>query len=302
MKPIKLEPIYKSTAWAGRKINSIRHLEGESIGIAREVCAYKGSENIVKTAPYAGQKISEVIRTHKTEFLGNIQTDQLIRIAYMDAREDLSIQVHPNAQLGIKENDFEKSEAWYVLEADEGSRVTVGLSINGINEIRERIQTGKLEPVLIHEQVQTGDFILVPAGLIHACGKGLFVLEIGTYGGITYRLFDYDRGRALDIEKGLEALDPSLRCTITHCSPKPGCSQIGVDHTLFRAEVIDVLQSYTFANEEVYFVLTCVENHCIVRTVDGIYPLEFTESILLPANSGECIVEGTARLIRSSMK
>jgi len=302
MEPIKLTPVYKTAIWAGRRINDIRGIDGDNIGIAREVCAYKGTENTVQNGVYAGKKISEVISQCRHELLGNIASDQLIRVAYMDAKEDLSIQVHPNAVLAALERDFEKSEAWYVLDAEEGSCVTVGISIEDSRQIAERIQNGSLEQVLIRKPVQKGDFILVPAGMVHACGAGLFVIEVGSYGGITYRLYDYGRGRSLDIEKGLEALNPTLRSTVTHCTFKPGQSQIGVDHALFRAEVIDVVDCFAIENSRNYYVLTCVENCCNVQTKDGVWPLDYTETILIPAESGECIILGSARIIKSYMK
>ena len=302
MEPIKLAPVYKSSIWAGRKINNIRGLDGDNIGIAREVCAYKGSENIVRNGVHAGKKISEVIRLCKQELLGDIDSDQLVRVAYMDAEQDLSIQVHPTAEKAALVQDLEKSEAWYVLDAKEGSCVTVGISIDDPRQIEDRILSGDLEEVLIRKPVRKGDFVLVPAGMIHACGAGLFVIEIGSYGGITYRLYDYGRGRSLDIEKGMDAMDPALRTTIIHCPPMPGQSQIGVDHPLFRAEVIDADDRYIIENNASYYVLTCVENACQIRTKEGELPLEYTESVLIPANSGECIVLGNARLIKSYMK
>lgn len=302
MEPLKLAPVYKSSIWAGNRINKIRGLDGENIGIAREVCAYRGSENTVTNGVHIGKPVSEVIASHHQELLGAIPSDQLIRVAYMDAKEDLSIQVHPSEALAEKVGDFEKSEAWYVLDSREGAYVTAGISMDDLTLIEEKIRNEDLEQHLIRLNVQKGDFILIPSGMIHACGAGLFVIEIGSYGGITYRLYDYGRGRSLDIEKGLEALDPTLRTTVNHCPPRPGQAQTGVDHRLFRADVIDIEGEYIIGNTEVYYVLTCVEHNCRVQTATGNYPLAYTESILIPANSGTCILSGCARIIRSYMK
>ena len=95
MKPLRLQPVYIKTIWAGHTLHDIRSLPEEGIGIAREVCAYKNSENLIAEGEYQGKSIKELIQEHHEELMGRDDSNQLIRAAYIDAIEDLSIQVHP---------------------------------------------------------------------------------------------------------------------------------------------------------------------------------------------------------------
>ena len=136
MKPLRLEPVYKESIWAGSRLSKIRGLSAPGIGIAREVCAYRGSENRVRDGEYAGQSIAELIREKGVQLMGDDASGQLVRVAYIDAREDLSVQVHPNEVQARAVGDYEKSEAWYILEAGEGASIIAG--VNTADEKRLR--------------------------------------------------------------------------------------------------------------------------------------------------------------------
>ncbi len=301
MKPIRLEPVYKKTIWADNYLSQLRNLD-EKIGIAREVCAYKGSENNVLSPEFAGLKISDVIKTHHEELMGDDPNDQLIRCAYMSSAEDLSIQVHMNEEQAQKVGDYEKSEAWYVLRSGEDGSVVVGVNTNDKEVLKQAIQNNELEKYLIRKPVQEGDFVMVPANLIHANGKDLLVLEIGSYGGITYRLYDYGRGRDLDLDKGLEVSDTTLRSQINHF-PIPEKFEnrisVGVHHHLFHTDVVDVEEEMLLTNENNYSIVTCVKNECTIECEGEEYRLRYTETILLPASIEEYIIKGTCRVLRS---
>ena len=107
--PIRLEPVYKKAIWAGERLKKIRGLQEDGIGICREVCAYKGSENRVEEGQFKGCRIDQVIADYRRELMGPDDSGQLVRVAYMDTREDLSIQVHPNEDQAERIGDFEKS-------------------------------------------------------------------------------------------------------------------------------------------------------------------------------------------------
>ena len=159
MEPIRLEPVYKQTIWADNYISETRNLSENKVGIAREVCAYKGSENIVAEGEFAGQKISDVIEKHHKEIMGRDESDQLIRCAYMSSALDLSIQVHMKQGDAEKIGDYEKSESWYVLRAGEGARITVGVTTDDKEVLRKAIENNCLEKYLITKEVKEGDFV-----------------------------------------------------------------------------------------------------------------------------------------------
>lgn len=296
--PIRLEPVYKKAIWAGDRLKRIRGLEEDGIGICREVCAYKGSENLIGEGPFKGQKITQVIADFHEDFMGRDGSDQLVRAAYMDTLEDLSIQVHPNEAQARAVGDFEKSESWYIVEADPGAYITAGVNCPDKGLLRNAAESGELEQYLVRIPVSAGDFAMIPAGMVHACGKHMLALEVGSFGGITYRLYDYGRGRPLDLDKGMEILDPSLRCEVIHAQEKiPGAPRPLVRHRLFGADLLDVDGTWTLEGYEGYRILCCVEGECRIVRAGEEYPLAYTRTIMIPASCGPVEVRGNARLL-----
>lgn len=303
LKPLRLKPVYIKSIWAGDRLYNIRHLEEKGIGIAREVCAYKNSENIIAEGKYAGTSIKELIDHHHEELMGSDPSTQLIRAAYIDAVEDLSVQVHPNQDYAQKIGDFEKSESWYILEAEEGAYITAGTTITDKEILRKAAEDGTLENYIKKVPVKKGDFALIPAGLLHACGKHMLAIEIGSFGGITYRLYDYGRPRPLDLEKGFEVLDPTLSCSMTH-HPIPlhrkDNVRVGVDHPLFHVNVIDIEKEMELHGNHQYYILVCVDGSCIIQCEDEEYPLTYTQSLLIPASVDMLRVKGNVRLLKAT--
>ena len=296
--PIRLEPVYKKAIWAGARLKKIRGLQEDGIGICREVCAYKGSENRVEEGQFKGCRIDQVIADYRRELMGPDDSGQLVRVAYMDTREDLSIQVHPNEEQAERIGDFEKSESWYILEADPGAYITAGVNCTDKATLRNAAESGDMEQYLVRIPVKAGDFAMIPAGLVHACGKDMLALEVGSFGGITYRLYDYGRGRPLDLDKGMEILDPSLRCELVHTQEKvPGVPRPLVRHRLFSADVLDVEGVWTLDGYEGYRILCCVEGACRIIWDGEEYPLPYTKTLLIPAGCGPVEIRGNARLL-----
>lgn len=300
MKPLRLEPVYKASIWAGDRLSRIRGLKEPGIGIAREVCAYRGSENRIRDGEYAGRSIGELIQEEAPRLMGEDASGQLVRVAYIDAREDLSVQVHPGEAQARAVGDYEKSEAWYILEAGEGASIIAGVNTTDRERLRQAAQDGSLDACLVRHPVQAGDVALIPAGMVHACGGDMLALEVGSFGGITYRLYDYGRGRSLDLEESFQTLDASLSCKIGHFQEKKANKiQSAIRHTLFSADIIDVEDIFTILPQGKYYILTCVEGSCRVCAMGAEEPLSYTETLLIPASCGEVVIKGKARLFRS---
>ena len=305
MNPIRLKPVYKETIWASSRISDIRGLNNPAVGIAREVCAYHGSENEVLSAPFDGEKISDVIRAHHDEILGGEPADQLVRVAYMGSAEDLSIQVHPNEEQARTVGDYEKSESWYILEADPGATIVAGIDPMDKESFTKAAMDGSLEKHLHHMPVKAGDFVYIPANLVHANGKHMLVLEIGSYGGITYRIYDYGRGRSLDIDKSYAIMNPDLQPALTEHPFRPvHGSEVstGVDCRLFHVDVIDVEQEYRIPAEGGCYALTCVSGSCSIGCGNTEESLDYTQTILIPAACPDLTIHGKCRILRSWMK
>lgn len=302
MKPLRLKPVYVKSIWAGNRLKSIRNLPEEGIGISREVCAYKNSENIIAEGEYAGKSIKELIDNNHIELMGEELNNQLVRVAYIDAIEDLSIQVHPKEEYAKKLNDYEKSESWYILEAEEGSYITAGTVIEDKNLLRQATENGTLEQYIRRITVKEGDFALIPAGMLHACGKNMLAIEIGSFGGVTYRIYDYGRPRSLDLDKSFLILDTALQCSIKHF-PLPEVPennvQTGVEHELFHVDVLDISEEIKIKSDGFYYILTCVKGNCTVECDKESYSLSYTETLLIPASAGDLKIKGHCRVLKS---
>ena len=306
--PLLPEPYYLSTIWAGDRLTKIRGLEvepGKPWGIAREVCAYPGApNNVIANGPWAGHDLAWAIENHHEELMGDDPEHQMIRMAYMDPVEDLSIQVHPVEDYAREhEDDREKSESWYVLEADPGAYVVAGTTTDDRDALRAAAEDDAIDRFARKVPVSEGDFILIPAGCMHACGKNMLAIEVGSFGGITYRICDYGRGRKLDIDKAFDVLDCSLMPEPVHLGAYERRVETvvrpGVRHRLFASDVADVAGSWKVEKDNVYEVVTAVKNDATVVVGDGEYHVPYTRSIIIPAAIGLYEVRGDCRVLRS---
>lgn len=301
MKLIKCKPVRIPTIWAGCRLSVIRGYDcNEKIGIIREVCSYPGSENLIETCDYHDMNLRDLIDNHHQEIMGDDPSEHLLRAAYIDSSQDLSIQVHPNDEQAKLVNDYGKNECWYILDCGADASIIAGVSTDNLKEIRGSITNGTLDKYLIKIPVKPGDFAMIPAGLVHACGGNILALEVGSFGGITYRVYDYGRPRPLDIEKSLEVMDTSLRCELKHfpieviTDSKTRNAIINKD---FVVDIIDVSDGYEISDNKHYLVIVCIHNNCEVLTEDEHYHLEFTGSIIVPAIKTNVKIVGNARLL-----
>lgn len=308
MEPVFPKPYYLPSVWGGTRLSRLRGVQtlpGQPVGIAREVCAYPGAENTVQGGPYDGLHLGQLIARHRAAFLGDDPEDQLIRLAYMDPAEDLSVQVHPNEDYAVRvEGDREKSEAWYILEAEPGAAVVAGTTTQDLELLRRAAEEDTLHLHLRRVPVTAGDVVLIPCGMVHACGKGMLALELGSFGGITYRLWDYGRGRALDLERGFAVLDPALRPLVGHFAPgaRPQSGALvrpAIRHRLFAADLVDVADRWQENKGNTYQVLTAVEGDALLLAQGKEYPLPYTRTVILPASLGGFSVAGSCRILRS---
>jgi mannose-6-phosphate isomerase len=309
MKLIAPLPIYLSTIWGGTKLSKIRRISpppGEAFGICREVSTYHNAENTVANGEFAGMNLQALVKQYHKDLMGDDPSDQLVRVAYLDADENLSIQVHPDAEYAIQvEKDYEKSEAWYILQAEKGARIVAGTTIKEKGKIKEAIINGTFSTYFEWIPVRAGDLVMIPAGMMHACGKGILALEVGSFGGITYRLWDYGRGRALDIDKGLQVLDTALKADIKHFTPleRPlhGVSiRKGIRHTTFCTDLVDVKDSWIMEKRSnSYVIMTVLEGDALIEAQGFYEELSFTHTVIVPACIRELTVQGNCRLMLS---
>lgn len=221
--PLKFKPIFKEKIWGGDKIKTVLEKDYSPLTNCGELWAVSGVDgdiSVVEEGPLKGNGIKDLINQYKGDLIGQSVYEKFgdtfpLLIKFIDANQDLSIQVHPDDTLAkSRHNSFGKTEMWYIIQADEGSKL-----ITGFNQVVDKdtylkyFNDGKLEEILNKEAVLPDDVFFIPAGRVHTIGKGLLLAEIQQTSDITYRIYDFDRTdsngnkRELHTEEALDAID-----------------------------------------------------------------------------------------------
>lgn len=310
MGPLLFNTNYIAPIWSGDRINKTRGLAGpELYGEGFDLTAHRGMVTSVKGGPYNGAPLDQLISEHHAEVIGDTNDDGVCQTLLLDAKETVSVQVHPTeAYAQEHEDDHEKAEAWYVFEADPGSTLIAGSLTDDVDALRAAAADDTIgEKYGRRVPVTEGDFIVVPAGTLHAYGAGIFAVEIGTLGFTTYRLCDWGRGRELHVEKGFEVLDVRPQPEPLHLGTfdpsAPAHTTRGTsDDDLFIINIMDIPTTWGEETAGSYRTLTCVAGECDVTSAEGTVHLNFTDSCLVPASAGSYTVSGPCRLISSRMR
>ncbi len=221
--PLKFKPIYKEKLWGGQKINTVLGKDFGDLancGETWELSGVSGNVSEVVNGDRQGESIKDLIDEFKGALVGESTYEHFgnefpLLIKFIDAAQDLSIQVHPDDALAKeRHNGFGKTEMWYILQADDGATLISGFNKEtNKEEYLEYFNDGKLTDLLNVENVDKGDVFFLPAGRVHTIGKGLLLAEIQQTSDITYRIYDFDRidkdgnKRELHVEEALDAID-----------------------------------------------------------------------------------------------
>lgn len=223
-----------------------------------------------------------------------VDGDFPLLIKFIDAREKLSVQVHPQG----------KTEMWYVLKSEEGAELTLGLA-DGVteNEFKKAVESGDPMPLLNRVKVHAGESYFIPAGLVHAIGGGILVAEIQQNLDITYRLYDYGRGRELHTEKAFCAMREFSEKGIEDLRFSRGKtdSECIANCEFFSVFKIDLNGERKFCAEGPFSSLICIQGSAEIVCGNEKYPLAFGDCYVLPQGVGEYTLCGTAEILLSKV-
>lgn len=220
--PLKFEPILKDKIWGGEKLKQLldKPTDSKECGESWELSGVAGDISVVSEGELKGKSLTELIDTFKGDLLGDKVYSKFgnefpILIKFIDANQDLSIQVHPNDRMAKeRHNSFGKTEMWYVVDAEPEATLISGFNKpTSREEYLEYFNSGKLIDLLNRENVDKDDVFFLPAGRVHTIGKGLLIAEIQQTSDITYRIYDFDRTdaqgnkRELHVKEALDAID-----------------------------------------------------------------------------------------------
>ena len=318
MEPMLLKPVGKDNLWGGTRLRDefYKNIPVTPLAETWECSAHPQGPSMVVNGEHAGKNLDVVIKTHP-EYLGkrvNKAYGLPILIKFIDAKKDLSVQVHPNDEFArLYENDYGKSEMWYVIDADEGASLVHGFA-HDVNEkmLRQAVLDGDLYKHLNKVSVNKGDVFYTPAGTIHGIGAGCLIAEIQESSNLTYRVYDYDRldktgkKRELHFDKAMKVLNMKAeegykqKARLVHYYP--GCSrEILCRCKYFETEKVKVTKGISFTVMKSSFqVLLCLDGDGGLETFEYRKPLRFKKGdcIFLPAGLGRCFVVGECEFLK----
>src|ERR1700748_2129540 len=310
--PLKFKTIYKDKIWGGQKIRTYLHKDFGDLpncGETWEISGVKSDVSIVDNGALAGESLADLLEQFKGQLVGDKVYAHFgnifpLLVKFIDANEDLSIQVHPDDKLAKeRHNSFGKTEMWYVIEADPGSTLITGFN-RELNEqiYLEKFNSGHLTDILNKEDVKAGDVFFLPAGRVHTIGKGLLIAEIQQTSDITYRIYDFDRlddkgnKRELHTKEALAAIDykhyPEYK---TNYRAEKDKTVKLVSCPYFTTNLLDFTHSTAkdYSNLNSFVIHVCVEGAYTVKHDGASYPVKMGECILLPKTIGKVELETT---------
>lgn len=310
--PIKFTPILQQKIWGGNKLVTEFNKESDlsNIGESWELSGVENFVSIVANGDFAGKTLTELIETHKGDFVGekvykNFGNEFPLLFKFIDASDDLSIQLHPNDKLAkIRHNSFGKTEMWYVLSADENARLYAGFSKKMDREIYlDHFNKGEILDVIHVDEVKKGDAFFIEVGTIHAIGKGILIAEIQQTSNITYRIYDWDRvdaqgnGRELHTDLALDALDFSKTgsCKLTYGNQENVSNQM-YSCQYFTTNKLNITQEINknISDNDSFIVYMCVEGEGRVSIGGNNENLQKGETVLIPAKSDQVFFKPTS--------
>lgn len=305
MYPIKFENLYYKKIWGGRDLKSFRsNLPEGDIGESWDVACHENGTGVVANGRFKGISFDKLIESYGEKVLGRKYVNKKfpLLVKLINSNDNLSVQVHPNDEYAkIKENSFGKTEAWYVIDAEEGAELIVGTNGCTKEQFQDAIKNNTVENCLNRIKVKKGDGFLINSGLVHAIGKGLIIAEIQQNSDITYRVYDYGRPREIHVEKSLEVIDFSLKpeTLVEDYKEYDGYKFTSLcKNKYFSIDKCVVDTNYiSSTNGDNFVILTIVDGSGKVTGNHYTEDFKKGDSILLPASLGEYTIEGKLEVL-----
>jgi mannose-6-phosphate isomerase len=318
MKLIKFEPLLKQTIWGGDKIIPFKHLTTnlDHVGESWEISGVTGNETIVKNGEFKGRSLNEVVSEKKGELIGtdnykHFGNEFPLLIKFIDARQDLSIQVHPTDEIAHKQGKKRgKTEMWYIMNSEPGAKLRSGLKKQITpEEYKEMVANNTICDAIAEYEVKEGDCFFLPAGRIHSIGAGCFLAEIQQTSDVTYRIYDFNRKdkngnyRELHTKEAAECINYK----VINNYRKEYVPQINqgvsmVHCPYFNTAVYDLTEPMTLDYSELdsFVILICVKGNGIITDENGFEEtFNAGETVLVPATNNILKVRGTVKFLET---
>lgn len=316
----KFSPIYKDVTWGGTRIFQFKNIpeEGSRIGESWEISGVSDHESVVCGGADNGMILSHLVAKYKEALVGEKNYATYgnkfpLLIKFIDARNTLSVQVHPNEQLAKERHNCSgKSEMWYIIEAEDDAKMYIGLSQTLSHEEYDRhVNEKSLLNVIEQHTPKAGSSYYIPAGRVHSIGAGILLLEVQQASDITYRIYDFDRKdingnlRELHTELAKDAIDLNVNedCICTPHALNDGELRL-VKCPFFDVKKVDIDGEFEFAQNDNFTIAVCVEGELeLTATGNGLTDTTILRcgfSTLIAAAATAVKVKGKGKLITAT--
>ena len=318
MKPLKFNALLKSTLWGGDKIIPFKHLDvkQDNVGESWEISGVPGNETVVSDGPYAGKKLNELVAELKGELVGEDNYKRFgdefpLLIKFIDARQDLSIQVHPTDEIAHRQGkERGKTEMWYLMDSDKDATLLCGLKKQITpEEYAQMVADDTICDAIARYNVKEGDCFFLPAGRIHAIGTGCFLAEIQQTSDVTYRIYDFKRKdkngnyRQLHTKEAAESINYTVEGNYrTEYTAAKNQGVALVQCPYFNTAVYDLDEPMTIDYSELdsFVILIGLKGSASITDNEGnTFTLQAGESVLIPASTKELKVDGAIKFLET---
>lgn len=318
MKPIKFNALLKQTIWGGNKIISFKHLDSQlqNIGESWEISGVKNNETIVNDGEFAGRSLNDMLCELKDKLVGKDNYKRFgnefpLLIKFIDARQDLSIQVHPTDEIAKKQGKTRgKTEMWYIMDSDKNAHLRSGLKKQITpEEYKQMVENDTILDAIADYSVKEGDCFFLPAGRIHSIGTGCFLAEIQQTSDVTYRIYDFKRKdkngnyRELHTKEAAECINYQVEndYRTEYTSQKnQGVSLVHCPYFNTAVYYLDEPMTLDYSELDSFVILIAVKGKGTISDNEGNETsLQAGESILIPATTNEIKVSGTIKFLET---
>lgn len=311
--PLQFQPIFKDRIWGGAKLKTYlnKPITSDITGESWEISTVENDVSIIANGFFEGKSLNELINEFPEQVLGTEVFKRFgkqfpLLFKYLDAREDLSIQVHPNDELAKeRHNSFGKTEMWYVMQTDDDARLIVGFKEKSSpEEYIQHLENKTLLNILDTKKVKKGDVFFLETGTVHAIGAGTVIAEIQQTSDITYRLYDFDRvdaagnKRELHVDLALDAINYNVVKAQKEYLKEKNKSNEVVNCSYFTTNFIPLDGNLkVFKNKESFTVYMCVDGSFNLKYKGDMFQYKTGDTVLIPAAMLEFEIIGKGSLL-----
>ena len=305
-----LDPVCTHNIWGGTRLREDFHypVEGDDLGECWGISAHPNGDGTLRDCGFRGMKLSELWKKHP-EVFGNVDSDRFpLLIKIIDAKDDLSIQVHPDDDYAkVHENgSLGKTECWYILDCRENATIVIGHNARTKEELSQMIHEGKWSEFIREIPIKKGDFLQIDPGTVHAIKGGTLILETQQNSDITYRVYDYDRlsngkPRELHIDKSIDVITVPAKSAADSVKSVADLPVNTLNELYackyFHIYKIDVSGKMTYEQNAPFMNMTVTEGNGIVNG----QPLKKGDHFILPNGFGTVELQGSMQIIASTI-